>query len=48
MHFHHVRGTKKFNINKGRVSTSIKELLAEIEKCDLVCPNCHALIHLEA
>ncbi len=44
MQFDHVRGEKKFNIGaaNGR-APSIKALLEEIEKCELVCANCHSI-----
>jgi hypothetical protein len=42
MDFDHVRGEKKFDLSvaaqKGR---SIKSILDEIAKCELVCSNCH-------
>lgn len=43
MHFDHVpeRGPKLFNL--GAASHSIKAVQAEIEKCDIVCANCHAI-----
>ena len=42
MDFDHVRGKKLFVIGtlKG-IGTSIKRLLDEISKCDIVCSNCH-------
>lgn len=42
MDFDHVRGTKKFNIGQ----TSCRkwaDVLKEIDKCDLVCSNCHRI-----
>jgi hypothetical protein len=38
--FDHVRGEKLFNISMKAIG-SLKRLLAEIEKCDVVCANCH-------
>lgn len=40
MDFDHVRGDKKFNLSKGK-KTSVKTIDAELEKCDVVCSNCH-------
>ena len=43
MQFDHVRGVKLFNIADacgGR--RSMKSVLEEIAKCDIVCANCHA------
>lgn len=43
MQFDHVRGTKHFGIaNAVNVGPSRARLLAEIEKCEVVCANCHA------
>lgn len=43
MHFDHVpeRGPKLFNLGSG--DYSIKAVQAEIEKCDILCANCHAV-----
>lgn len=37
---HRDRATKKINVGATR---SMKETLAEIEKCDIVCSNCHRI-----
>lgn len=44
MQFDHVRGVKKFNLGyaNGR-SPSLEALVEEIEKCDVVCANCHSV-----
>ena len=48
MHFHHVRGEKKFTIaNAVRTNKSLTSVLEEIAKCDLVCANCHTMRHLK-
>lgn len=42
MDFDHVRGKKKFDIGKAvLLQVTMKELLAEIAKCEIVCANCH-------
>ena len=42
MDFDHVRGEKSFNLSKYRYShANIKMVQEEIDKCDLVCSNCH-------
>ena len=41
MDFDHVRGVKKFGINRGYRTRAWKEVLQEIRKCELVCANCH-------
>lgn len=44
MEFDHIRGIKLFNINRAATNTSsIKRIKEEINKCDLVCSNCHRL-----
>lgn len=47
MDLDHVRGKKLFNIGgvKGNAYHSLAALKAEIEKCDVRCPNCHRLRH---
>ena len=43
--FHHRDPEKKeFKIAK-KNSTSIENIIKEIEKCDLLCPNCHRELH---
>ena len=42
MDFDHVRGdTKLGNISRMRRNSSLDRLQREIDKCDLVCSNCH-------
>ena len=45
--FHHRNDCeKKFNISGNNLNKhSWEELLREVEKCDLLCANCHAEIH---
>lgn len=42
MHYDHVRGIKKQNVSSSVSTCSWDDLLVEIEKCDVVCANCHA------
>ncbi len=42
MQFDHVRGIKKCDMARIVASGSIKSIMEEREKCDLVCANCHA------
>lgn len=44
MDFDHVRGRKLFNVSQGyQLKRSLAEVAAEIEKCDVVCSNCHRI-----
>lgn len=42
MDFDHVRGTKLANVSEMRNGT-VKAMQAEIEKCEVVCANCHRI-----
>ena len=47
LEFHHRDPTQKdISIGSG-YTYSIKKLLEEIEKCDLLCANCHREIHFK-
>lgn len=39
--FDHVLGKKKFNIGSAASGKTIAEIVAEIEKCEVRCANCH-------
>jgi hypothetical protein len=42
MDFDHVRGAKLFNLGRAMgLGVSIEAVQEEIEKCDVVCANCH-------
>jgi hypothetical protein len=41
LHFDHVSGIKKFKIAAGVHSKGIEAIKEEIEKCEIVCGNCH-------
>lgn len=45
MDFDHVRGVKKYNISTAifKNNYSVDRVLLEINKCDLVCSNCHRI-----
>lgn len=43
LQFDHVRGQKQFTIGTSIGNRPLQALLDEIEKCDVVCGNCHAV-----
>ena len=45
LHFHHLYD-KKFNVNKG-ITLSFDVVKHEVDKCILLCSNCHAELHYE-
>lgn len=49
LQFHHKDRTEKaFNIaNKVRTASALKKVKAEIDKCILLCPNCHNWLHFK-
>jgi 5-methylcytosine-specific restriction endonuclease McrA len=49
LHFHHRDPTAKLFILGGHMGNrSPEEVWAEIAKCEIVCANCHAMIHAGA
>lgn len=46
LEFHHINPSEKsFAISKAHSGYSLDEILKELEKCILVCSNCHKEIH---
>lgn len=47
LHFHHLDANKKdFNISRSTTQCwSLDKISDEINKCELLCPNCHTLEH---
>lgn len=42
--FHHRKGTKKIRmVSSMIINCSMRSVLQEIEKCDVLCANCHAM-----
>ncbi len=46
LHYHHKDPKNKSFVLSSPGSRSIKLIKEELEKCILICPNCHALEHL--
>jgi len=46
LEFHHIDNNKEFSIaNKVKDSTNLTEVMNEIDKCVLLCANCHREVH---
>lgn len=45
LEFHHVRGKKDFGISAKGYTRSWQKVKSELDKCVLVCANCHREIH---
>lgn len=45
---HRDPSTKLFSIGVGGCKQSMSKLIAELEKCDVYCANCHRIIEYEA
>lgn len=47
LEFHHIDPSKKdFGISKN-INRNIEDLKREVDKCILLCSNCHAEVHQE-
>lgn len=43
MHYHHLRD-KKFGVGDfAKAGVGLQKIKEEIEKCDIICSNCHAI-----
>ena len=48
LEFHHVRGKKDKNLSDLAMRcASIERIKTEVDKCEVVCANCHRIIHHE-
>ena len=46
LHFHHLDpDTKLFGISQKGITRAWKKVVQEIDKCILLCANCHAEVH---
>jgi 5-methylcytosine-specific restriction endonuclease McrA len=49
LHFHHINPKEKnFGISAAGITRSLKEQKSEIQKCILLCANCHIELHAES
>jgi len=48
LEFHHTDSTKKdIQISRAMYDWGLKRLIEEVEKCELLCANCHRKVHYE-
>lgn len=48
LQFHHVRGTKDYSVAELSIAGYSKNrILKEIQKCIVLCANCHQILHIE-
>ncbi len=47
LQFDHVRGDKDFAIGRAANIASLDRLVEEIDKCEVVCANCHQIRSLQ-
>lgn len=45
LHFHHPDNNKEFGVTSSGITRAWEVMRKEIDKCILVCANCHAEIH---
>lgn len=45
--FHHDKGEKHFILGREQLTRSLSRLLVEVNKCILLCANCHRIKHAE-
>lgn len=43
LEFDHVSGEKSFDVAEAMVRRGLARIMEEIEKCEVVCANCHAI-----
>ena len=46
--FHHIDpSTRSFNLSGGELTRKWADIVTELEKCDMLCANCHKIRHGE-
>jgi len=48
LEFHHPNDNKDFGLSQKGVTRSWERVKKELDKCELVCKNCHAEIHYQS
>jgi hypothetical protein len=48
MNFHHIKGSKRGDVSRMSDARGWRVILEEIEKCEILCGNCHAIREHEA
>ena len=43
MDFDHINNNKEFTVSKSITQMSYKKLQSEIDKCEIICANCHRI-----
>ena len=48
LQFHHKDDNKEFNVSDGaRRGMAFENIIKEAEKCQVLCANCHSIVHYE-
>ena len=47
LQFHHTQGDKSFSVGSAVGNKKNEIIKAEMDKCILLCPNCHFLLHFK-
>jgi hypothetical protein len=47
LQFHHTKGDKSFSVGSGIGNKKNETIKKEMDKCILLCPNCHFLLHFK-
>jgi len=47
LEFHHIKGKKDFGLSHNGITRSWEKTRQELDKCILVCANCHRELHFK-
>ena len=45
LQFHHINSDKEFNVSSKIGRRTLSSLMKEIDKCEVLCANCHFIEH---